>query len=120
MGVVNLRGPRQPGGEPPVDSGGGPPHDGHMEERVKKLEDQISKAIERVVNIERDMAVVRSNYATKEDLHKELHATTWKVIAAIAALCGAVFWMARNVEPPHTPAQVPAAVTTPASAAPAK
>jgi len=84
-----------------------------MEERVKKLEDQVGKTIERIMNIERDVAVMRSNYATKEDLHKELHATTWKLIAAIAALCGAVFWMARNVEPPRATPSVPPAATSP-------
>lgn len=89
-----------------------------MEERVKKLEDLVGKTVERVVNIERDVAIIRSNYASKEDLHKELHATTWKIIGAIALLCGAVFWMARNIEPPHpTPASL-SAPAAPATQAP--
>ncbi len=91
-----------------------------MEERVKRLETLMEKTQDRLAVIERDVAVMRANYATKEDLHKELHATTWKVIAAIAALCGAVFWMARNVEPPKTsiPSLSAPVATAPAGAAP--
>lgn len=102
----------------PLDNGGGPPDDPRMEERVKNLEDLVNKTVERIVNIERDMAVVRSNYASKEDLHKELHATTWKIIGAVAVLCAAVFWMARNIQPPAAAPQAAAPATT-SSVAPA-
>jgi hypothetical protein len=69
----------------PLDSGGGPPDDPRMEERFKKLEGLVEKTVERIVNIERDMAVVRSNYATKEDLHKEMSVQTWKLVTFV---CG--------------------------------
>jgi hypothetical protein len=67
--------------------------DPRMEARVKKLEDDLSA-------LRTDVAIMRSNYVTKEDLHKELHATTWKIIGTFAVLCGTVFWIARNVAPP--------------------
>lgn len=105
-----------------VDGGGGPPHDGGMDERVKKLENLAEKTVDRLTVIERDVAVMKSNYATKEDmrslaveLHKELHATTWKIIGTVALLCAAVFWMARNVAPPVSSATA-SSVTQPAAA----
>lgn len=70
-----------------------------MEERIQKLEAWAEKTTERIAAVERELGIIRSNYATKEDLHLELHSLTWKVIGAIAVLCAAVFWMARNVQP---------------------
>ena len=122
MSVHNL--PRRPPEGPPgapLDSGGGPPDDPRMDERVKKLEEAAEKTVERLTTIERDLAVVKSNYASKEDikgisaeLHRELHATTWKIIGTVALLCAAVFWIARNVEPAKpTPNAVGTASTAP-------
>jgi hypothetical protein len=85
----------------PLDTGGGPPDDPRMEERVKKLESLVEKTVERIVNIERDMAVVRSNYATKEDLHKEISAQTWKLVSFVCgfgtALVAATYFIANHV-----------------------
>lgn len=89
------------------DGGGGGGYDQPMEERVKKLEDLVSKTVERVVNIERDVAVMRSNYATKEDikgiavdLHKELSAQTWKLVTFVCgfggALVAATYYIAKH------------------------
>lgn len=74
-----------------------------MEERIQKLEAWAEKTSDRIAAIERELGIIRSNYATKEDLHRELHSLTWKVIGAIAVLCAAVFWMARNVQPIDAP-----------------
>lgn len=91
----------------PVDNASGRGEDGDMEARITALEKDVAA-------IKTDVAVIRSNYTTKEDLQKELNGTTWKIIGAIALLCGAVFWMARNVTPPlpsygGAPAASPAA-----------
>ena len=106
------------------DGGGGGGYDSRMEERVKKLEAAAEKTTERLGTIERDLAVVKSNYATKEDIknlgmefHRELHATTWKVIGAMGLICAAVFWMARNIEPPRLAANLPQATSSPPAAA---
>lgn len=95
-----------------------------MEDRVKSLEEFAKDARDRLERVEtrlddaRDRPVrvdmclddardrlVRietrlDTFATKEDLHRELHATTWRIIGATVALCAAVFWLARNVAPP--------------------
>lgn len=89
----------------PVDNATGRGEDDGMEARISALEKDVAA-------IKTDVAVIRSNYATKEDLQKELHATTWKIVGTVALLCGAVFWMARNIAP--TPAYAPArAAATP-------
>jgi hypothetical protein len=41
--------------------GGGPPHDGGMEARVAKLEETMQ-------GVREDLAVIKSNYATKADI----------------------------------------------------
>lgn len=51
-----------------VAPGGGPPYDGDMQARVAKLEAAAEKSGERLAVIERDLAVIKSNYATKEDV----------------------------------------------------
>jgi hypothetical protein len=92
--------PAQPPGPPPnspIDNGGSGRDDGGMESRIAALEKDMS-------SVKTDVAVMRSNYATKEDLHKELHAATWKIIGAIALLTGAVFYLART--PTGAPAPV--------------
>jgi hypothetical protein len=85
----------------PLDNGGGPPDDPRMEERVKKLEGLADKLVDRTVNIERDVAVVRSNYATKEDLHKEINAQTWKLVTFVCgfgtALVGATYFIVKHI-----------------------
>jgi hypothetical protein len=77
-----------------------------MEARISALEKDVAA-------IKTDVAVIRSNYATKEDLHKELHAATWKIVGTIALLCGAVFWMARTITPPQ-PATAATSIAAPA------
>lgn len=39
-----------------------------MEARIIKLELAVEKILERLFTVERDVAVIRSNYATKDDL----------------------------------------------------
>lgn len=82
-----------------LDSGGEPPDDGDMEERVKKLEGIAEKTTERLAALEKDVAVIRSNYATKEDiraistdLHKELNAQTWKLVTFVCGFGTALVW----------------------------
>ncbi|MRW93076.1 hypothetical protein GJ699_24045 [Duganella sp. FT80W] len=71
--------------------------DGLMEARTSALEKDMT-------SVKTDVAIIRSNYATKEDLHRELHATTWKIIGAIAILTAAVFFVARYAPDNRTPA----------------
>ena len=87
---------------PPIDRGGGGGDDGgDMEARVEKLEKIAERTGERLTAIERDIAVMRGNYATKEDLHKAINDQTWKLITWTtglgAALVAITFFLARNV-----------------------
>ena len=100
---MNLRAVRdqlQPGGEPP--------DNGDMEARIAKLESLAEKTSERLAAIEKDVSVIKSNYATKEDLarlnadvFKAMNDQTWKIIGAMITfgtlLSGIVFYIARNV-----------------------
>ena len=47
---------------------GEPPDNGGMEQRVAKLEALAEKTNDRLVAIERDVSIIKSNYATKEDV----------------------------------------------------
>ena len=100
---INLRAVRdqlQPGGEPP--------DHGDMQARIAKLESLAEKTSERLAAIEKDVSVIKSNYATKEDLarlnadvFKAMNDQTWKIIGAMITfgtlLSGIVFYIARNV-----------------------
>ena len=100
---MNLRAVRdqlQPGGETP--------DNGDMEARIAKLESLAEKTSERLAAIEKDVSVIKSNYATKEDLarlnadvFKAMNDQTWKIIGAMITfgtlLSGIVFYIARNV-----------------------
>lgn len=65
---------------------GEPPYDGGMETRVAKLEDFAVETRDRLVRIETRMDTL----ATKEELHKELHSLTWKVLGGMGAICAAL------------------------------
>ena len=81
----------------PIDTGGQPPYDGGMEARVTKLEAAAQDTRDRLVRIETRL----DTFATKEDMHKELHASTWKIIGAMLTfgtfLTAATFFIARNI-----------------------
>ncbi|CAH0294743.1 hypothetical protein EEAAV_10180 [Rahnella aceris] len=47
-----------------------------MLERVKALEEKMTSMIT-------DIAILKETVATKESLHKELNAQTWKIVVAI-------------------------------------
>lgn len=77
--------------------GGEPPDNGDMEARVAKLESASQQVL-------LDLAAMRSDskhYATKEDLHRELHASSWRIIGAMLTfgtfLVAVTYYIARNV-----------------------
>ena len=92
-----------------VTTSGAPPYDGDMEARVAKLEALAEKTGERLGVIERDVAIIKSNYATREDLqaakadlHKAMNDQTWKIITWMTgistALVAATFFLVRFVK----------------------
>lgn len=68
-----------------------------MEHRIKALELFALDARERLVRLETKIDAT----ATREDLHKEVGAQTWRIVGAMltigAAMSAAVFFIARNV-----------------------
>ena len=87
---------------------GEPPDNGEMQARIAKLESLAEKTSERLGAIEKDASVIKSNYATKEDLallkadvYKAMNDQTWKIGGAMITfgtlLSGIVFYVARNV-----------------------
>jgi hypothetical protein len=60
--------------EPPMD----------LSARIGKLETFADKATERLARIETRLEAV----ATREDLHKEMNAQTWRIIGGMIAIAG--------------------------------
>lgn len=72
-----------PEGQPP--GGGG---DDVLEKRVDKLESDMS-------SIKENVAVIKSNYATREDLHKEIGAQTKWIAGIIIGTVGLAIAVAK-------------------------
>ena len=102
-----------------VDSGGGPPDDPGMQERVEKLEKLVEKTVERVVNIERDVAVMRSNYATGKEVSEAKSSIIMWVVGAIfvAQLLPMVRDFVRPAVSPAPSSAPPAPAAAPAQTA---
>jgi hypothetical protein len=64
------------------------------------METETEKIHERLAALERDVAVIKSNYVTKGDLHREMNAQTWRFVTFVAALnsflVGAVYFIAAH------------------------
>ena len=72
-----------------------------MEARIIALEDFAVDARDRLARIETRL----DTFATKEDLHRELHSMTWKLLSGAltgaTALVGVVYWIARYIPNSH-------------------
>ncbi len=81
-----------------VDMRGGPPDDPPMEARIAALEAANLDTRERLARIETRLDAV----ATKEDLHRETNAQTWKLVTFVCgfgtALVGATYFLATHVK----------------------
>lgn len=84
--------------EPP---GGGDGGGSTLEARIAALETIAQRTDGRLHAIENDLAVVKSNYATREDLYRAIGEQTWKIIGTMVTfgtlLSGIVYFIARNV-----------------------
>lgn len=64
------------------------------------MDTETAKIDERLGALERDVAVIKSNYVTKEDLQRELNAQTWRFVTFVAALnsflVGAIYFLAAH------------------------
>jgi hypothetical protein len=61
------------------------PDDGEMDERLSRLETLAEENSARLTALEQDVAVIRSNYATKDDLYQAINAQTWRLVTFV---CG--------------------------------
>ena len=64
-----------------------------MEARIIALEEFAVDARDRLARIETRL----DTFATKADLHRELHRMTWRLFGGASALVGIVYWIARNI-----------------------
>jgi hypothetical protein len=64
-----------------------------MEARIIALEEFAVDARYRLARIETRL----DTFATKADLHRELHGMTWRLFGGASALVGIVYWIARNI-----------------------
>lgn len=92
-----TRGSRRSTGESDLAERGADTYDENMEARLIKIESELAALNGEFTRVKTDIAVMRSNYATKEDLHKELHAMTWRIYGFAGGLVAAVYFIARYV-----------------------
>ncbi len=64
-----------------------------MEARIIALEEFAVDARDRLARIETRL----DTFATKEDLHRELHGMTWRLFGGATALVGVMYWIARYI-----------------------
>lgn len=60
-----------------------PPGGSEMEARIVKLEALADKTVERLGTLERDLAVIKSDYATKADISETKNSIVMWVVSAI-------------------------------------
>jgi hypothetical protein len=73
---------------------GVPPNYEAMKARMQRIE-------ERLTRVETDLAIIKSNYVTKEDLHREIAALTWRLVTFVCgfgvALVSSTYFIAAHV-----------------------
>ncbi|MGY8624299.1 hypothetical protein [Chromobacterium violaceum] len=71
-----------------------------MEARVSMLEAIAEATRDRLMGVEARLTVIERTMATKEDLHKEINAQTWKLVTFVcgfgSALVAAVYFIAKH------------------------
>lgn len=65
-----------------------------MKARMQRIE-------ERLTHVETDLAIIKSNYVTKEDLHREIAFLTWRLVTFVCgfgiALVSSTYFIATHV-----------------------
>lgn len=83
-----------------IASGENKPNNESMETRISKLESIVESIRDRLTGVETRLAVIERTMATKEDLHKEINAQTWKLVTFVcgfgSALVAAVYFITKH------------------------
>lgn len=95
--IRRIRNMPPPPKGPGVDGKPGSSDDGGMEARISALEAANLETRDRLIKIETRM----DSLASKEDLHKELSAQTWRLVTFVCsfgtALVAATYFIAKHV-----------------------
>jgi hypothetical protein len=71
-----------------------------MDERLSRLEALAEETSARLTALGQDVAVIRSNYATREDLYQAINAQTWRLVTFVCgfgtALVAATYFIATH------------------------
>lgn len=76
-----------------ITGGGEPPDNGRMDHCVAHPEQFAQESRDRLTRIDSRLDAT----ASREDLHCELHALSWKLALLCTSLTAAVYFIARNV-----------------------
>jgi len=76
-----------------VEKGAEQPYYLNMQAQISALEKASSESRDRLTRIEARM----ESLASKEDLHRETHNQTWRIISVMALLVGVVYYLAKYV-----------------------
>ncbi|MFD2366084.1 hypothetical protein [Pseudoduganella sp. GCM10020061] len=72
-----------------------------MESRVATIEHDIVGMKADIAEMKVDIAIIKATFASKEDMHRELSALTWRLVTFVCgfgtALVGATYFIAANV-----------------------
>jgi len=78
-----------------------------MDSRVEELEQIAEKTVDRLTSLEKDVAIIKSNYATTADIsklgvamHSDINVQTWKLVTFVCgfgtALVAATYFLAKH------------------------
>lgn len=72
-----------------------------MESPVAKIENDIVEMKNDIFAMKVDIAIIKATFASKEDLHREISALTWRLVTFVCgfgtALVGATYFIATKV-----------------------
>ena len=68
---------------------------------VSAVESRVAKIGNDIVEMKVDIAIIKATFASREDLHRETSALTWRLVTFVCgfgtALVGATYFIAANV-----------------------
>lgn len=72
-----------------------------MESRAAKIENDIVEMKGDIAAMKVDIAIIQATFASKDDMHREISALTWRLVTFVCgfgtALVAATYFIATNV-----------------------